>query len=115
MRLPTPEVLTDHLAELKFISAGISCFARGAKGKGIDRMAAGLPQLYKRKLIPFNTRYHNTPGGQTGPLVRTLESYSKLEGLVVGQWGDCSKDLHSLVKVLGEQNMKHCFYEAKFV
>ena len=34
-----------------------------------------------------------------------MESYGKLEGLMVGPWGDCSKDLHSLVKVLGENNM----------
>ena len=80
-------------------SAGLQ---EGRKGKGTDRRAAGL---YKRKLIPFDTRYHNTPGGQTGPLVRRLESYGKLEGLVVGPWGDCSKDLHSLVKVLGENKV----------
>ena len=105
LRLPTPEGLTDHLAELKFISAGISWYARGAKGRGSDRRAAGLPKLYKRKLIPFDTRYHNTPGGQTGPLVRRLESYGKLESLVVGPWGDCSKDLHSLIKTLGENKV----------
>ena len=46
-----------------------------------------------------------TPAGQTGPLVRRLESYGNLEGLVVGPWGDCSKDLHSLVKVLGENKV----------
>ena len=58
--------------------------------------------MYKKKLIPFDRKYHHTPDGQTGPLVRRLESYGKLEGLVVGPWGDCSKDLHSLVKVLGD-------------
>ena len=64
--------------------------------------AAGLSQLYKNKLVPYDSKYHNTPAGQTGPLVRRLEGYGKLEGLVVGPWGDCSKDLHQLVKVLGE-------------
>ena len=102
LRLPTPGDLSDSLAEMKFISAGVSWYPRGVKGKGSDRRAAGLQQLYKRKLVPFDTRYHDTPAGQTGPLVRRLESYGKLEGLVVGAWGDCSKDLHSMVKVLGE-------------
>ena len=70
--------------------------------KGSDRRAAGLPQLYKKKLVPFDRKFHNTPDGQTGPLVRRLESYGKLKSLVVGPWGDGSKDLHKLVKTLGE-------------
>ena len=105
LSLPTPGGLTDSLAELKFISAGVSWFPRGTKGKGTDRRAAGLPQLYKRKLIPFDSKYHNTQLGQTGPLVRRIESYGKLEGLVVGPWAECSKDLHSLVKVMGENKV----------
>ena len=105
LRLPTPGGTTDRLAELKFVSAGISWFPRGAKGKGTDRRAAGLPQLYRKKLIPFDSKYHHTPDGQTGPLVRRLESYGRLEGLVVGPWGDASKDLHNLVKVLGENKV----------
>ena len=105
LRLPTPDGLTDHLAELKFIGAGVSWFPRGVAGKGTDRRAAGLTKLYKRKLIPLDARFHNTPVGQTGPLVRRLESFGKLEGLVVGPWGDCSKDLHNMVKVMGENKV----------
>ena len=54
MRLPTPGGITDRLAELKFIGAGVSWFACKAKGKGSDRRAdgAGLPQ--KKKLITHN-------------------------------------------------------------
>jgi hypothetical protein len=88
IRLPTPEGLTDHLAELKFIGAGVSWFSRGVRGKGTDRRAAGLPLLYKRALERLDTSHHHTPAGQTGPLVRRLQSYGKLEGLVVGPWGE---------------------------
>ena len=42
---------------------------------------------------------------QTGPLVRRLESFGSLEGLVVGPWGEGSKDLHNLVKVLGDTKL----------
>ena len=28
-----------------------------------------------------------------------------MESLVVGPWGDCSKDLHSLIKTLGENKV----------
>ena len=37
--------------------------------------------------------------------MRRLQSYGKLEGLVVGPWGEGSKDLHSLVKVLAETKL----------
>ena len=70
-----------------------------------DRRAAGLPLLYKRALDRHYTSCHHTLAGQTGPLVRRLQSYGKLEGLVVGPWVEGSKDLHSLVKVLAETKL----------
>ena len=105
LRLPSPGGLTDHLAELKFVGAGVSWFPRGVAGKGTDRRANGLPNLYKNKLVPLDARFHATLPGQRGPLVRRLESYGRVQGLVVGPWGDCSKDLHSLVKVMGESKI----------
>ena len=71
-------------------------------GKGSDRRANGLPNLYKTKLKPLDTRFHGTLPGQSGPLVRRLESFGRVKGLVVGPWGECSKDMHSLIKVMGE-------------
>ena len=62
----------------------------------------GLPILYRRKLAPLDSRYHNTPHVQTGPLVRRLERFGRLQGFVVGPRGECGKDLHSLVTVIGE-------------
>ena len=41
LTIPNPEGLTDHLAELKFISAGVSWFLRGVAGKGTDRRGKG--------------------------------------------------------------------------
>jgi hypothetical protein len=102
IRVPTPEGLSDHLAELKFIGAGVTWFPRGVRGKGTDRRASGLPLLYKRALERLDRSHHNTAPGQTGPLVRRLQSYGKLEGLVVGPWGEVSKDLHTLVKTLAD-------------
>ena len=58
MRLPTPGGLSDSLAELKFISAGVSWFPRGVGGKGVDRRANGLANLYKKKLVPLDVKYH---------------------------------------------------------
>ena len=102
LRLPTPEGTSDSLAELKIVGAGVTWYPRGVEGRGTDRRAGGLPRLYKRKLSKYDTKYHGTANGQTGPLVQRLESYGKLWGLVVGPWGEGSKDLHSLVKIIGE-------------
>ena len=94
---PSPDGLAYQLAEHKFVSAGVSWFPRGVRGKGTDRRAAVLPQLYKTALQRLNTSYHHTADNQTGPLARRLQSFGKLEGLVVGPWGEGSKDLHSLL------------------
>ena len=102
LRLPTPEGITDSLAELKFVSAGVTCFPRGEEGRGTDRRASGLTALYRSKVAKYDTLYHGTGPRQAGPLVQRLESYGKLWGLVVGPWGEGSKDLHSLVKILGD-------------
>ena len=37
--------------------------------------------------------------------MRKFESFGKLDGLVVGPWGEASKDLHSLIRVLGESRV----------
>ena len=53
----------------------------------------------------YDRQYHGTAPRETGPLVQRLESFGKLWGLVVGQWGEASKDLHSLIKILGENRV----------
>ena len=102
LRLPTPQGPTDVLAELKVIGAGITWHPRGRKGTGVERRAATLPGCYRRELAKYDQRFHGTTGGETGPLVRLLQSYGKLETLVVGPWGNGSKDLHQLVRTLAE-------------
>ena len=77
-------------------------FPRGVRGKGADRRAASLAQLYKRSLQHLDSCYHHTAGDQTGPLVRRLQSFGKLEGLVVGPWDEGNKDLHNLVKTIAD-------------
>ena len=102
LRLPTPEGSSDCLAELKVTSAGVTWYPRGVEGRGTDRRAGGLQGLYKGKLAKYDTKYHGTAPGQVGPLVQRLDSYGKLWGLVVGPWGEGSKDLHSLITVIGK-------------
>ena len=58
--------------------------------------------MYKGKLDKYDRKFHGTEVGQAGPLVKRLEGYGKLCGLVVGPWGEGSKDLHYLVNVIGK-------------
>ena len=102
LRLPTPEGTSDCLAELKIISAGVTWYPRGVAGRGSDRRAGGLQGLYKGKLAKYDGKFHATPPGQNGPLVQRLVGYGKLWGLVVGPWGEVSKDLHTLVSMIGK-------------
>ena len=102
LRLPTPQGPTDTLAELKIISAGSTWHPAGAEGTGVERRAATLAPYYRRGLAKYDRQFHGTVGDEKGPLVTKLESYGKLEGLVVGPWGNGSHDLHSLVRTLAE-------------
>ena len=105
LRLPTPEGPTDSLAELKVISAGVSWYPRGVEVRGTDKRAGLLQGEYRRKLAKYDRSYHGASQSQTGPLVSRLEGYGKLESMVVGPWGEGSKDLHLLIKNLAEQKI----------
>ena len=61
---------------------------------------------YKAALAKYNRQFHGARGNDVGPLVRRLEAYGKLEGLVVGPWGNGSRDLHDLVRTLAEARVK---------
>ena len=100
---PTSTGPTDSLAELKFVSAGVSWYPRGVEGRGTERRASKLPAEYKYKLAVLDRRFHDTSDNETGPLVRRLQSYGELQKMVIGPWADCSKDLHALIKHLGKQ------------
>jgi hypothetical protein len=68
----------------------------------VQRRAATLPGYYRQELAKYDRRFHGTVGAEAGPLVQLLQSYGKLEGLVVGPWGNGSKDLHDLVRTVAE-------------
>ena len=68
----------------------------------MDKRASALQGYYRRELAKYDTRFHGTTGRETGPLVTLLESFGKLEGLVVGPWGNGSKNLKNLVRTLAE-------------
>ena len=111
LELPTPLGQVElQLAELKVIGAAGTNYPRSGpcarRTRGVQRRACKLPGEYRRPLERLDMRFHGTVQGQVGPLVRRLESYGPLIGLVVGAFQEGSKDLHSLLDTLAESQLK---------
>ena len=107
LRLPTPDGVTDRLGELKAMSAGVTRYPPGRTEKQADRRGRELPASYRRPLERLDQDYRGTLPGETGPLVARLQGFGDLLCLVVGAWGDCSADLHTLVQTCAESRVEH--------
>ena len=98
------------LAELKCIGAVPRWYPRSGtcarRKRGVERRGEKLSEEYRKPLALLDTRYHGTPVGQVGPLVRRLESYGQLQGLVMGSFQEGSKDVHSLLDILADSQLK---------
>ena len=92
MDLPEPGAQDGHaalgnirktLAEVKVIGAVKSYYPRSGplarRTKGVDRRGALVPGEYRRPLEALDSKYHGTADGDTGPLMRRLQSYGRLQ------------------------------------
>ena len=98
---PTPEGPMPRYAELKSISAGVTNYPRGTRGKGTDRRARRLPAEYEGVLRDFDVRFYGAqpwlgkagepqgPEPPAGPLLQRFRGRGGLvQGyLVAGPWG----------------------------
>ena len=89
------------------MSAGVSRYPAGKTEKQADRRARELPGTYRRPLERLDQQLRGTAPGDTGALVARLQGFGELMCLVAGAWGDCSKDLHSLVQICAESKVDH--------
>ena len=94
LQLPTPDGVTDR-------------YPPGRTEKQADRRGRELPASYRRPLERLDQEYRGTLPGETGPLVARLQGFGDLLCLVVGAWGDCSADLHTLVQTCAESRVEH--------
>ena len=107
LRLPTPDGVCDRLGEIKAMSAGVSRYPAGKTEKQADQRARELPGSYRRPLERLDQETRGTAPGETGALVARLQSYGELLCLVAGAWGDCSRDLHTLIQTCSESKVEH--------
>ena len=91
---------STSIAELKLVSAGKTWY-HGNK-KAVDVRANKLPKEYQNKAKHIDQTYNHTNDNQVGPVQQKLESFGELSGLVVGQFGECSQDLHNLLRTLAD-------------
>ena len=94
-----------RLAELKIINCCSSRYCVGDQQKGVNKRASLLPTEYRKKAKDVDKNYVGTPDGQEGPVLRQLNQYGPLLGLVVGAWGEGSEDLHNLVQTISESRL----------
>ena len=110
MELPSPEGVTYRLAELKIIGAVNKWYPRSGncarRKRGVERRSGLLYEEYRKPLAALDSRFHGTQQGEVGPLVRRLNSYGQLQGLVIGAFQEGSKDIHTLLDVLADSQMK---------
>ena len=72
----------------------------------MDRRAAGLTANYAAKARNCDSLYCGTQPGQTGPVLRRLQTYGDVVGFCVGKWGELSQSLHDLIHHLAKARLQ---------
>ena len=93
------------LAELKVINCCPTRYTPGHQVKAVDRRARLLEQEYIKKARNTDRQFGGVEEGRVGPVETKLLQYGKLQGLVVGAFGEGSEDLHSLVQTIAESKV----------
>ena len=94
-----------QLAELKLLSAGSTWYHTSEKT--VEVRAKQLPRLYEDKAKNIDRRYCGSTPSESGPLESRLKEFGALNCWVIGQFGECSADLHNfLSKCANEKAMK---------
>ena len=100
----------ERLAELKCIGAVRTWYPRSGavarRTRGVERRSGRLAEEYRRPLASLDQKYYETQQGEVGPLVRRLDSYGQLQGLVIGAFQEGSKDIHALLDVLADSQLR---------
>ena len=92
------EGIKRRLADLKVINCCPSRYTAGVEQKGVDKRAVIQQSEYRKKARDVDRDHVGTPDGQEGPVLRHLNQYRDILGLVVRAWGEGSEDLHNLLR-----------------
>lgn len=95
----------DQIFELKFIGKNKTRYPIKrdlTKERCVDKRADGLTKEYEKKARKADKKYCGIQGDIKGPILRTLESFGDVQGLVWGAFGEGSIQCHRLASTLAE-------------
>jgi hypothetical protein len=100
-----PVAGTQRLGEFKRINGCPTHYSRivlQGRQLAVERRARTLQREYEDKALHMDRTYGTTLPGQTGPCCDRLPMFGSVLGLVVGHFGECSKDLNMLVTAMAK-------------
>ena len=96
------------LLELKTLHFGASTYRDDARRcEAVARRARALPNEYAAKARAADRNFCATPDGEEGPVIRKLQSFDPVRGLVFGAWGEASPDTERLLTMLARKGASH--------
>ena len=115
MRIWIPEEgnFVPRLHELKIISSSKTRYNPHRQGqeamRAVDKRANELNAEYIKKARNTDQQYCGTVRGTTGPVETKLGTLGEVKGVVVGEFGEGSEDLHSLIHHLAISRVRKAF------
>jgi len=106
-----------QIFELKFIGKNKTRYPKKrdlTKERCVDKRANGLTKEYEKKARDGDKKYCGIQGDTKGPILRTLESFGDVQGLVWGAFGEGSIQCHRLASTLAEIG-SHMHYKTMHV
>ena len=97
-------VSSPALHEVKIISSNQSRYKPTRKERGLDKGADQLHHDYVDKAQKVDQQFGGSLPGEAGRVETKLKSFPNVQGLVFGNWGECSEGVHNLVESLAVGN-----------
>ena len=104
--LPIENQTRPVLHELKVISCNKSRYRPSWDKRGVDKRAEEMHNLYLAKARQTDRLYGGVRDGEVGRVETKLQSFSKVEGIIFGNWGEVSEATHSLVDILATSRVR---------
>ena len=98
--------VVSRLAELKVLNCCPTRYHYGDTKRAVERRAGSLQSEYNKKAKDTDLEYCGTVQGEAGPVQTKLKQFEDIKGLVVGAFGEGSKDLHEMVQTISENRIK---------
>lgn len=98
------------LFDVKTIHAGsehyLSAHARDEQSGAVRHREHTITSDYARHARALDSRFHSA-AGVPGPIAQRLQSFTTVRGLVFGQYGEASADVHDLISIGADACAQH--------